>query len=410
MALLGEGGYGRVTLEGKYAVKRCPLFDNDELCGRNLREAVFYGSGQTHENIVQASDICVEDGKTICIKMELCNFDLHRYIYATDLKTRLEVVPEFLKAITSALLLLTDAQLSHNDLKPHNILVKGSEHSTAAVFKLCDFGSSEDLRSNSASSDVMACTYMYMAPEGFENGTSSHAGDIWALGVTLHKLVTRRDLVPPIEGGEDIAYKVQLDKLTVGGQLKLRGKVLKLVPVQIAALWQDMLQKDPSLRPTAQKIHAAVCEDVIEIVEARLPVHDPTPSTKWCASDRQGAVESVDRYCCPFSFVLGVNLVDRMAEVACPTAQVIGACCQLANDIRCCAAQSYLRSKREAILEVLSALGFTLQTNTFDRQIGALGLPVDRKLIKCIVREKCDSTANMLTAYRNRLQYVDLTL
>ena len=77
------------------------------------------------------------------------------------------------------------AHIAHRDIKPENILL--SEHDEV---KLSDFG----LGTHKIKGKKSAGTPLFMPPEGSGNqDISNHAGDIWALGVTLLVMLTSKN-------------------------------------------------------------------------------------------------------------------------------------------------------------------------------------------------------------------------
>lgn len=109
-----------------------------------------------------------------------------------------------------------DAGIVHRDLKSRNIMLAERERGTEAV--LMDFGLARDLRAHSAfaggarASGVrgeIAGTPEYMAPEQFHGGAATPATDIYALGVVLYEMVTRK---LPFEGPGALAAAVERAK------------------------------------------------------------------------------------------------------------------------------------------------------------------------------------------------------
>ena len=78
------------------------------------------------------------------------------------------------------------------DVKPSNIMIEGSQ----GHIRLIDFGIAKAFQSNQK--NTMIGTEGYSPPEQYR-GEASPAGDIYAIGATLHHILTRRDprLEPP---------------------------------------------------------------------------------------------------------------------------------------------------------------------------------------------------------------------
>jgi serine/threonine protein kinase len=78
-------------------------------------------------------------------------------------------------------------KICHRDIKPENILYDKEEHSV----KLIDFGISRKLIDRGRKKEMLTLTGTpyYRAPEMFEGGGYDEKVDIWALGVTMYKLM-----------------------------------------------------------------------------------------------------------------------------------------------------------------------------------------------------------------------------
>lgn len=78
-------------------------------------------------------------------------------------------------------------KVCHRDIKPENILYDSEKQS----IKLVDFGNSKKLikRRNKRDMLTLTGTPYYRAPEMFEGGGYDELVDIWALGITIYKLM-----------------------------------------------------------------------------------------------------------------------------------------------------------------------------------------------------------------------------
>jgi len=90
-------------------------------------------------------------------------------------------------------------EVVHRDVSPQNVLV-----STAGAVKIIDFGiaKAQNRQQGSTRTGIVKGKIQYMAPEQVKKGrTVDRRADIWALGVTLHELVTGK---LPYDGEDDV--------------------------------------------------------------------------------------------------------------------------------------------------------------------------------------------------------------
>lgn len=79
-------------------------------------------------------------------------------------------------------------KICHRDIKPENILYDEENKNV----KIIDFGISKKLINRGIKKDMLTQTgtLYYRAPEMFEGGGYDEMVDLWALGVTMYKLMT----------------------------------------------------------------------------------------------------------------------------------------------------------------------------------------------------------------------------
>ena len=79
-------------------------------------------------------------------------------------------------------------KICHRDIKPENILY----NQLSREIKLIDFGVSKKVEERGRKREMLTLTGTpyYRAPEMFSGGGYDHMVDLWAVGVTLFKLMT----------------------------------------------------------------------------------------------------------------------------------------------------------------------------------------------------------------------------
>ncbi|KAL7785845.1 kinase-like domain-containing protein [Trichoderma ceciliae] len=119
-----------------------------------------------HENIIK---LMAFDGRIFTLYMELLPSTLDKRAHFSP-RDALKV----LQNISSALEYLELHNIIHRDVKPENIAYSRSRGAVLLDFEL------------SNNKDIMTSgTPWYMPPEVSKRGVCGHAGDIWALGVTM---------------------------------------------------------------------------------------------------------------------------------------------------------------------------------------------------------------------------------
>jgi len=161
-----------------------------------------------HRFIVELIDFHWDD-KFIYIVMEFCGGgDLSRVI---KLK---KCLPEsqcqkFLQQLASALQFLRQHNVSHMDLKPSNLIVKGSN---PPILKMADFGFAQHLEADTLDKGLKGSP-LYMAPEIFTKDHYNAKADLWSIGVILYEALfgkapfssdTLEELVPKIKEDKPI--------------------------------------------------------------------------------------------------------------------------------------------------------------------------------------------------------------
>ena len=153
-----------------------------------------------HPNIVRVHSVDRMEGK-ILVAME--------YVPGVNLQELLRQqgklpIPQALDIAIQVLDALDYAHRNHTihrDIKPGNILIRKD-----GVVKLVDFGLATILGTGSYAGG--AGTYVYMAPEDFEEGErSDHRSDLWAVGVTLYEMVTGKRPFNAVKPKDPFSWK-----------------------------------------------------------------------------------------------------------------------------------------------------------------------------------------------------------
>jgi len=180
---LGSGGFGKVFLakeersENLVAIKQ--LKNEDKAKQDDIIYEMQMVSKFNHPNIVLYKHHFVQED-LLYIVMEYCPLGSLRDLMRKE-KITSTFVWKWMSELTETLQLVHEKEIIHHDIKPDNILF--TENRT---IKITDFGVA----------NTGAGTRPYMSPEalGWETGAVKDARvDIYALGVTLVELLTKRN-------------------------------------------------------------------------------------------------------------------------------------------------------------------------------------------------------------------------
>jgi hypothetical protein len=234
---LGVGGMG-VVYEADDRLLECPVALKTLLAANtkrflDLKREFRSLEGLSHPNLVKLGEL-FEDRGLLFFTMELVHGEpFTRYVRPGDVTVAR--LCSSLVQLTHGLMALHDAGKIHRDVKPSNTLVEA----TGRVV-LLDFGLLVD--APLAEPYVLAGTAEYMAPEQL-SGRVTAAADWYALGVMLYESVTGR--LPFPSGVRSVNKAHKPDTLPSAGA----G-----VPPEVARLCLDLLEPDPTKRPSGTEI------------------------------------------------------------------------------------------------------------------------------------------------------------
>ena len=278
---LGRGGMAMVYLatqdlfERKVALKlMLPATASDPEFGRRFfREARIIGQ-LNHPHIVPVHEVGEHAGRYF-LSME--------YLPAGDLSSRIDdgmSVSDVLVVVTQvaeALAFAHDHGVVHRDVKPDNILFRGSKDAV-----LTDFGIARDVddRGDVTIVESVVGSPRYMSPEQARGRSVDARTDIFSLGVVLFEMLTGR---VPFDG--DTAAAV-VDRQMQGSAIRLSGEERIFEPVlarMIALEPQHRFANARALLQALGEIRAQVAQGGLQAVEPLVPNLRPRPSriSRW---------------------------------------------------------------------------------------------------------------------------------
>ena len=194
-----------------------------------------------HPNVVALRDMIVE-GDCLALVMDLVDGgDLDTYRRSRGGTLPVGESLGLTAQICDALAAAHAAEIVHRDLKPANVLLD------AGQVRLADFGIARIADQTRATTTGMIIgTIGFLAPEVIRGEVPTPACDVYAVGITLHELLT---------GAQPFTGQVAT---VLHGHLEIVPRQPAGVPDKVWTLMGACLSKDPAARPTAALLARAL--------------------------------------------------------------------------------------------------------------------------------------------------------
>ncbi|MEW5804149.1 MAG: serine/threonine-protein kinase [bacterium] len=240
---LGRGAMGIVyrahdcVLARDVAIKQIPVYlSHDHQLIARFRQEARALARLCHPHIVQVYDF-VQDGEQAWITMELVEGEELEKSLRESGPVSIGEAMEIGGQLAEALAYAHERGVIHRDFKPANVLL--TQHRSV---KITDFGLAKLAHSSIYTQEGSVLgSPAYMSPEQAAGRGLDARSDIYALGVTLFKMLTGR---LPFEGD---AESVIAQKLTKGPPPL--SALNEQIPEQLSCLVLQMLAKEPNKRP-----------------------------------------------------------------------------------------------------------------------------------------------------------------
>ncbi len=221
-----------------------------------LRESASRFASLSHQNLAVPRDVNIEDD-TLYFTMD--------WLPAPSLEARLSrgpIAPHlaqmWLADIAGALAYLHERALPHGDVRPRQILF-GEDNAPM----LTDGGIALAFaNAGLALADVQPEVAHYLAPERSQGESLSGAADVYALGVCFYRMLCGR---VPFDGASALAIAARHRNDAVVPPSHWNERV----PADLDELALQLLDKDPTKRPTAAELKALLSEPLAAAPAAR---------------------------------------------------------------------------------------------------------------------------------------------
>jgi PAS domain S-box-containing protein len=188
--LLGNGATGTVyeaindLTGGKMAVKMFHFSSTRDVeqVIKSMTEEIAIHSQLNHPNIVQYL-YCEHRSETeMNLFMELCDDSLDGILNRRK-RLALNEASDIARQVVAALCYLRTVNVIHRDIKPPNILMKGT------MVKLTDFGTATILKKHERLHGDVQGTFQYMAPEVYRGLEYTANCDVWSVGCLVLTMI-----------------------------------------------------------------------------------------------------------------------------------------------------------------------------------------------------------------------------
>jgi tRNA A-37 threonylcarbamoyl transferase component Bud32 len=281
---VGEGGFASVyrawdsRLQRHVAVK---VLDTGRSGERVMREAQA-AARLNHRSIVTLYELGIESERAFLVSELIDGLPLRELVAEGGLSDRDAAVigAELCEALEHA----HERGVVHRDVKPENVLLARAEAGGAPWSRqrfgramLTDFGvaSVRGADALTRSGEVLG-TLAYMAPEQAEGAEVGPPADLYSLALTLYECWCGENPVRRSSPAETAR--------AIGDEIAPLSEQRPDLPPPLSALLERCLDSEPSARPPAWEMHAALLDVAPELDDSRsLPLSDPRP-----AGDREG--------------------------------------------------------------------------------------------------------------------------
>jgi serine/threonine protein kinase len=252
LSRVGFGTYGSVykgilRATGEIvAIKKIPISDSASSAAAVKQEVEHLIRCEKSYYVVNYIKLC-SDATSLYIVQEFCSggslADLLSQAEKSKRKLTVDEISDLAAFLVSSLAFLHDeASVLHRDVKAANLLLTDDGR-----LKLADFGVATFLASTHSTRATVIGSPYWIAPETLLNDcTYGKAADVWSLGITIIEIVEGHPPLSDVHPLRALWLISQRDPPTLQSPQDWPESLIDFISL--------CLQKDPSMRPTAQEL------------------------------------------------------------------------------------------------------------------------------------------------------------
>ena len=268
---IGGGGFARVfkakKQDEKFVAIKLPI-SSDAMTGKSFISELKNWTGLEQENIVKVNDYNILP--VPYFEMELCDCALSDKKFPLDATYSAWIIFNICEGLKYA----HSKSIIHQDLKPHNILLKDG------IPKISDWGLSK-VATTSGTSSLGGYTPLYAAPEQISKkfGNKDIRTDIWQVGVLFYEIITGKT---PFEGDDPVAIMSGITMEEPEPPSSRNPEVKKLDPIVMKCLEKKQEMRYQSVSELQKDLAEFLRIDYTQSLKMSISQNDMRRSAFYC--------------------------------------------------------------------------------------------------------------------------------
>ena len=268
---IGGGGFARVFKAKRQDEKQVAVklpSSSDAVTGKSFINELMNWTGLEHENIVKVYEFNILP--VPYFEMELCDCSLSKKQLPLDDNSSAWIIFNICEGLKYA----HSKSIVHQDLKPHNILLK------EGIPKISDWGLSK-VATTSGTSSLGGYTPLYAAPEQISKkfGKKDVRTDIWQVGVIFYEIVTGKT---PFEGDDPVMVMSSITMEEPESPSLINPEVEKLDPIIMKCLKKKQENRYQSVSELQSDLAGFLRIDYTESLRMSISRNDLRRSAFYC--------------------------------------------------------------------------------------------------------------------------------